>query len=78
MSIEHQQDFHSFLSGLQFSLDESYEIIIVGEKNSENTKEMLETINSKFIPNKVVMLITEENKEEIKRISSIHRKLHNT
>jgi uncharacterized protein YyaL (SSP411 family) len=61
--------FSQFLSGLQFSLDQSYEIIIVGEKNSPKTEEMLDAINSQFLPNKVVMLITEENREEIKKLA---------
>ena len=30
---------------------------------------MLDAINSQFIPNKVVMLITEENREEINKIA---------
>ena len=61
--------FSQFLSGLQFSFDQSFEIIIVGDKNSEKTKEIVGTINSKFIPNKVVMLIDEDNKEEIIKIA---------
>ena len=61
--------FSQFLSGLQFSFNESCEIIIVGDKNSEKTKDILSAINSKFIPNKVVMVIDENNKEEILKIA---------
>ncbi len=61
--------FAQFLSGLQFSLGESSEIIIVGEKESEKTKEILSFLNSNFIPNKVVMLIDAENKSEINKIA---------
>ena len=61
--------FSQFLSGLQFSFDQSYEIIIVGEKNSPKTIEMLDTINSQFIPNKVVMLINEGNRAEISKLA---------
>jgi uncharacterized protein YyaL (SSP411 family) len=61
--------FAQFLCGLQFYLNESIEIIIVGEKESEKTKEILKVINSHFIPNKVVMLIDSENKNEINKIA---------
>ena len=61
--------FSQFLSGLQFSFDESFEIILVGEKESVRTIQMLKAINSIFIPNKVVMLISEENREEISKIA---------
>jgi len=61
--------FAQFLCGLQFSLGESSEIIVVGEKESEKTKEILDFLNSHFIPNKVVMLIEDENKSEIIKIA---------
>ena len=61
--------FSQFLSGLQFSLDESYEIIIVGKYTAPKTVEMLNAINSQFIPNKVVMLITEDNRDEIVKLA---------
>jgi uncharacterized protein YyaL (SSP411 family) len=61
--------FAQFLCGLQFYLNDSIEIIIVGEKESEKTKEILKVINSHFIPNKVVMLIDSENKNEINKIA---------
>ena len=49
--------FLSFYADSNFHFDESYEIIIVGEKKSEKTKEILKVINSQFLPNKVVMVI---------------------
>jgi uncharacterized protein len=61
--------FSQFLIGMQFSLNRSYEIIVAGDKDSKETKEILDTINSNFIPNKVVMLIDEKNKDEIGRIA---------
>ncbi len=61
--------FAQFLTGLQFSFGPSFEIIIVGEKDSEETKEMIETINAQFIPNKVVMLINENDREAILEIA---------
>jgi uncharacterized protein YyaL (SSP411 family) len=58
-----------FLSGLvQFSLP-SYEIIIVCIEKTKIADEMIELINSKFELNKIVMLITENNREMIKDIA---------
>ncbi len=57
--------FSQFLSGLNLSTASSYEIIVVGELNNESTEEILETINSEFIPNKVVMVIDNLTKEKV-------------
>ena len=61
--------FSQFLSGLQFSLGSSYEIIIVGEKESPETKEIIQAINKHFIPNKVVLLLNEENRDIVEEIA---------
>jgi len=61
--------FSQFLTGLQFSFGPSYEIIIVGEKDSYETKEILDAINSSFIPNKVVMLLDNNYRDEISKIA---------
>lgn len=61
--------FAQFLCGLQFSLGESSEIIIVGDRESEKTMEILEFLHSHFIPNKVIMLIDSDNKNEINKIA---------
>lgn len=61
--------FSQFLTGLQFSFGSSYEIIILGDKESDKTKEMIAAINEIFIPNKVVMVIDENNKNELAKIA---------
>jgi len=53
------------LSGLQFELEESFEIVIAGEKSDANYNHMLQSIYSKYIPNKVVLSIDEKNKARI-------------
>ena len=59
-----------FLSGLTFSFSTSYEIIIVGNKEDAKTKEMIKAINSKHIPNKVVLLIdTKSSREKINKLA---------
>ena len=53
------------LSGLEFELGKSFEIVIVGEKNTKNYRSIFKTIYSKYIPNKVVITIDSKNKKEI-------------
>jgi len=61
--------FSQFLTGLLFSHGPSFEIIIAGERESNETTEILNAINSIYLPNKVVMLITERNKDKLLRIA---------
>jgi len=69
-NIEQNPTGVSFLlTGLQFELGKSFEIVIVGEKSSANYRQMLKTINSKYIPNKVLILIDAEKKEEITKLA---------
>ncbi len=44
------------LIGLDFSLGPSFEVVIAGNPDNEDTKEMLLQIQGKFIPRKVVLL----------------------
>ncbi|MBY9000382.1 MAG: thioredoxin domain-containing protein, partial [Candidatus Heimdallarchaeota archaeon] len=44
------------LSALDFFKGPSFEIVIVGDNQSDKTKEMIRSFNSKFIPNKVLIL----------------------
>ncbi|MFZ1289465.1 MAG: thioredoxin domain-containing protein [Melioribacteraceae bacterium] len=48
--------FSHFLSGLNFQINSSQEIIIIGEKENSLTKEMLKIINDNFLPNCIVIL----------------------
>ncbi|MEM8860939.1 MAG: thioredoxin domain-containing protein [Chloroflexota bacterium] len=48
--------FTGMLSGLEFGVGPSYEVIIVGEDGAEDTEAMLTALRDLYIPNKVVML----------------------
>ncbi|MCB9219840.1 MAG: thioredoxin domain-containing protein [Ignavibacteriales bacterium] len=63
--------FGEFLSGLNFSVGPSQEIILVGEKENDLTKEMLKIINDNLLPNKVVMLLdkNDEAGEELIKLA---------
>lgn len=47
--------YTAFLSGIEYLLGKSYEIVICGDRNSEDTKNMIRALNKEFIPNKVVV-----------------------
>jgi len=44
------------MNALDFFIGPSYEVVIVGESYSRDTREMIEGLRSKFIPNKVIIL----------------------
>ena len=44
-----------FLTVLVFFIGPAYEIVVVGDPHSKETKNMLQAIRTRFIPNKVVL-----------------------
>jgi hypothetical protein len=42
---------------VDFSVGPSYEVVIAGDVQSEDTKKMLHVIKSKFIPDKIVIFL---------------------
>lgn len=48
--------FGQFLEGVYFALTESFEIVIAGERADAKTLKMLRSVQSKFLPNKVILL----------------------
>ncbi|MBM3700440.1 MAG: thioredoxin domain-containing protein [Actinobacteria bacterium] len=48
--------YTQFISSYDFLLGPTYEIVIAGDKNSRQVKQILNDINSVFAPNKVVVL----------------------
>ena len=51
--------FTQFLCGLDFALGPSSEVIISGDMNREDTREMLGTLRRSFVPNKIVVFLPE-------------------
>ncbi len=59
-----------FLSTLDFILGNSFEIVIVGrKKNQSEIKEIVKTINQKFIPNKIIIFKPSDEESDINSIS---------
>lgn len=52
-----------FLSAFEFIIGPSYEIIIVGDMENPETQNIINSINQKFIPNKVLILKDPANSE---------------
>ncbi|MDR8392752.1 thioredoxin domain-containing protein [Aliifodinibius sp. S!AR15-10] len=48
--------FGQMLQAVGFGLGESYEIVIAGKRNSDDTEQLLKEVSAHFIPNKVVIL----------------------
>lgn len=75
--IEQALSAHTmFLSALEYIYGSSFEVVIVGKSDSNDTNEMLKAIHSNFIPNKVVLFVPmEEQSSEISKITDfVHYK----
>ncbi len=69
-NIEQSPTGVSFLlSGLEFELGKSFEIVIVGEKTAKNYAQIVNAIYSKYIPNKVVISINSDNRNKITELA---------
>lgn len=61
--------YSHFLSGLEYYFSESIEMLVVGELENEKTRNILKAVNSVYYPNKITLLITDENKNAISKIA---------
>jgi uncharacterized protein YyaL (SSP411 family) len=57
--------FSFMISSVDFAVGPSYEIVIVGDPGAADTQAMLQAIRSRFIPNKVVLIIPPNEPAEI-------------
>lgn len=55
--------FGRLMSVIDFHLSTPKEIVIIGDKGSDDTKELLKTVWSNYIPNKIVVLSNGKDKE---------------
>ena len=62
--------FIQILMALDFGLGPSYEVVISGRRDAQDTREMVKAIRARYIPNKVVILRAEDqNPPDIVRIA---------
>ena len=58
-----------FMMGLDFGLGPSYEVVIVGNPDSDDTKAMIQAVRKKYSPSKVVLLKDAGEKAKITEIA---------
>lgn len=58
-----------FMMGLDFGLGPSYEVVIVGDPESRDTKAMIEAIRKEYSPSKVVLLKEKKENAEVVEIA---------
>ncbi|MEQ9619893.1 MAG: thioredoxin domain-containing protein [Deltaproteobacteria bacterium] len=61
--------YTQLLAGLDFGIGPSYEVVIVGEPGTEDTKKMLRALRKEYVPNKVVLFREANDKSEITKIA---------
>ncbi len=62
--------FTQMMAAVDFGIGPSYEVVIVGDTEADDTKAMLKALRTEFVPNKVVLFIpTEKDPSAIFQIS---------
>jgi len=61
--------FTYFLCALDFALHPGEEIVITGDSQAEDTRELLSALNLNFTPNKVAIVKTEQNAEQLNKFA---------
>lgn len=61
--------YTQLLCGLDFAFGPTSEIIVVEGGNTSDKEDILKLLNKKFIPGKIVVFVTDENRKEIKKIA---------
>ncbi|NWF50153.1 MAG: thioredoxin domain-containing protein [Ignavibacteriaceae bacterium] len=76
---ENPHIFCHFLSGIDFALGPSYEIVVSGEEANDLTIEMLSILRQTFLPNKVIMLRRDESDliNQIAPLSAFPKRINN-
>jgi uncharacterized protein YyaL (SSP411 family) len=69
LSSPSAQGFLQFLCSADFLLGPSCEIVVVGEAQAEDTREMLSKINTTFLPNKVTLFCKTEAENKLGEIA---------
>ncbi|MGR3318073.1 MAG: thioredoxin domain-containing protein [Candidatus Anammoxibacter sp.] len=76
-SVAQSPSFYAQLMvGLDFGVGPSYEVVIVGNSQADDSRDMLKAIRKQFIPNKVVLFMpTEQKSPDIVKISAFTKDL---
>ncbi len=60
--------FAFLISSLDYAIGPAYEVVLVGKLTDDNHKEILNVLNTEFIPNKVVIYKNTEETEKIENV----------
>ncbi|MBU0496383.1 MAG: glycoside hydrolase family 9 protein, partial [Candidatus Thermoplasmatota archaeon] len=63
------QGYTQFMLGLEYMFGSAYELVIVGKHADKNTQTILQTIQSFYLPNKVLILKDPTIREEIENLA---------
>ena len=64
IQIEQSLLAHSmFLSGLEFAYGPTFEVVIVGKTESDDTRKMIKELREVYVPNKIVLFMPEDESE---------------
>ena len=63
------QAFTYFLCGLDFAMQPGQEIIITGEPQAPDTRQLLEALNMNFTPHKVAIVKSDQNADRLSKFS---------
>lgn len=66
--------FTQFLVGVDFLLNTSYQIVISGVKDAQDTKLLIDALNTQFIPPKIVLFRDSETADDLISIAPYTRK----
>ena len=68
--------YTQLMVALDFALGPSFEVVVAGNSQADDTKNMLKTLREKFVPNKVVLLLpSEEESPEIVHLAEFTKNL---
>jgi len=57
--------YTQMMTGLDFALGPSYEIVVVGNKDKQDTQKIIQNIHSMYLPKKVVILKEPDSKDKL-------------
>jgi hypothetical protein len=66
--------FTQLLSAVDFRLGPSYEVVIAGEPDWKDTQAMLAALQEQFLPNKVVLLKSDERQKQLEKLAGFTKK----
>ncbi len=66
---QYPTNYAQLLIALNFAVNDFFQVVIVGEKNSQDTQKILKTLNSQFLPNIVVILKDEKSSKELAKLA---------